>query len=219
MDYKNTRIKQYHKEGQALRTETTINDTYDFQIGRRLTNLSALRRVGFQANRRLLSVQRISHDSTLGADAFTRIQDPAIVEGQRASGLRFGQPRVLALLGALVLFRLLPEGFAAGNLRTPMVELLGLPPGKFAPGKMTCDLRRLRLHGLIERVPKSHRYRVTEFGFRSALFLTRAYARLLRPGLAMATDPQPPAPAPLNKLFTEADQAIERLWIQRSLAA
>ena len=223
MDYKNTRIKQYHKEGQALRTETTINDTYDFQIGRRLTNLSALRKVGFQANRRLLSVQRISHDSTLGADAFTRIQDPAIVEGQRASGLRFGQPRVLALLSALVLFRLLPEGFAAGNLRTHMADPgapgLGLPPEKFTPGKMTYDLRRLRLPGLIERVPKSHRYRVTEFGFRSALFLTRAYARLLRPGLAMATDPQPPAPALLNKLFTEVDQAIERLWIQRSLAA
>ncbi len=93
IDYKNTRVKQYHKEGRALRTETTINDTYDFKIGRRLTNLSALRKVGFQANRRLLSVQRISHDSTLGDSAFVRIQEPAIVAGQRASGLRFGHPR------------------------------------------------------------------------------------------------------------------------------
>ena len=50
-------IKQYHKEGRALRTETTINDTTDFAIGKRLTNLPALREIGFTANRRLLRVQ------------------------------------------------------------------------------------------------------------------------------------------------------------------
>ena len=53
VDYKHTRIKQYHKEGQALRTETTINDTRDFGVGRRLKNLPALREIGFNANRRL----------------------------------------------------------------------------------------------------------------------------------------------------------------------
>ena len=49
VDYKHATIKQYHKEGRALRTETTINDTRDFKIGKRLTNLPALREVGFSA--------------------------------------------------------------------------------------------------------------------------------------------------------------------------
>src|SRR5438128_1291514 len=62
IDSKHSRIKQYHKEGRALRTETTINDTRDFGIGKRLSNLPALRRIGFDANRRLLDVQRISQD-------------------------------------------------------------------------------------------------------------------------------------------------------------
>jgi hypothetical protein len=62
VDYKNTKIKQYHKEGRALRTETTINNTRDFAIGKRLVNLPALRQIGFSANRRLLNVQRLSHD-------------------------------------------------------------------------------------------------------------------------------------------------------------
>ncbi|HEV3259499.1 MAG TPA: hypothetical protein VG013_21720, partial [Gemmataceae bacterium] len=48
IDYKHSRIKQYHKEGRALRTETTSNDTRDFGIGKRLSNLAALRQVGFQ---------------------------------------------------------------------------------------------------------------------------------------------------------------------------
>src|SRR6516225_1406119 len=67
VDYKHSRIKQYHKEGKALRTETTINDTTDFSIGKRLTNLPALREIGFSANRRLLHVQRLSHDPITGA--------------------------------------------------------------------------------------------------------------------------------------------------------
>jgi hypothetical protein len=62
VDYKNSRIKQYHKEGRALRTETTINNTRDFGIGKLLKNLSALRQVGVQANRSLLDVQTISHE-------------------------------------------------------------------------------------------------------------------------------------------------------------
>jgi hypothetical protein len=59
VDYKSSRIKQYHKEGRALRTETTINHTRDFGIGKQLKNLPALRQIGFKANRRLLDVQTI----------------------------------------------------------------------------------------------------------------------------------------------------------------
>jgi hypothetical protein len=70
IDYKRSRIKQYHKEGRALRTETTINDARDFGIGKRLENLPALREVGFQANRRLLNVQQISHDCMFAEEAF-----------------------------------------------------------------------------------------------------------------------------------------------------
>jgi hypothetical protein len=218
-DYKRSRIKQYHKEGRALRTETTINDTYDFEIGRRLQNLPALRKVGFSANRRLLDVQRISHDCTIGQDAFEQIHRPAQVDGQRVAALRFGDPRVLALLSAIVLFRLLPRGFSNQDLRQYVAQLLGLPPGQFTQGKMTYDLRRLRLHGLIERIPHSHRYQVTEFGFRAALTITRAYNRLLRPALAVAHDNAPPIPTTLQKAFVQIDQAIDRACRHQNIAA
>jgi hypothetical protein len=60
--YKSARIKQYHKEECALRTETTINNTYDFRVGKRLINLPKLREIGFAANHRLLEIERLSHD-------------------------------------------------------------------------------------------------------------------------------------------------------------
>ena len=110
-DYKSTRIKRYHKEGRALRTETTINNTRDFGIGKLLKNLPALRQVGFQANRRLLDVQKVSHDCSIGEDAFDKVVRPIEVEGQRAAALRFGDQRVQALFAVLVMSSLQLRGF------------------------------------------------------------------------------------------------------------
>ncbi len=181
VQYKNTQIKQYHKEGRALRTETTINNTNDFRIGRRLHNLPALRAIGFQANRRLLDVQQISHDPALGETAFRELTEPLEVGGQRTSGMRFGDPAVLALFLSLLVFRLLPKGFSNRELREAYAHLLGKRPDAITPGQMTYQLRRLRLRGLIRRIPKKHRYEVTDHGIRTALFCATSASTILRP--------------------------------------
>ena len=206
--YKNTRIKQYHKEQRALRTETTINNTYDFAIGKRLHNLPKLREIGFRTNRRLLEVERLSYDCILAEDTFQRINGPVEQAGQRASGLRFADPRTHALWHAMILFRLLPTGFRRADLRRHLADLCGRDPQSLGPGAMTYQLRRLRLHGMIQRLPNTQRYRVTEPGFRAALFFTRAYNRLLRPGLAAALPGHRAAPTALARCFANLDTQI-----------
>jgi hypothetical protein len=219
VDYKSSRIKQYHKLGRALRTETTINDTRDFGIGKRLHNLPALRKVGFTANRRLLRAQRLSHDPADGAAALAAITDPIITgTGQRIPGMRFTDPRVQALLTALCVFRLLPRGFTNRDLRDHLAPLLGTDPEAITSGQATYDLRRLRHHGLIERIPKTHRYRITDTGLRYALFLTRAHNRILRTGLAELTDPSPPA-STLRAADRAYQAAIDTLARKAGLAA
>src|ERR1700738_4923095 len=141
--YKNTRIKQYHKENRALRTETTINNSYDFGIGRRLCNLPKLREVGFAANRRLLDVERLSRDCMLAEDAFPGIYGPVAARRQRASGLRFSDPRVHALLHAVILFRQLAQGFRSSDLRQQLAALSGRDPESVSQGAVTYQLRRL----------------------------------------------------------------------------
>src|SRR5688572_16800483 len=218
VDYKHTKIKQYHKHGRALRTETTINDTYDFAIGRRLTNLPALREIGFSANRRLLRVQRLSHDPTDGTDALAAITGPITTDtGQRVPGLRFTDPRAQALLSAICVFRLLPRGFTHRDLRHHLAPQLGLSPESMTSGQITYDLRRLRLHGLIDRIPHTHRYHVTDTGLRTALFLTRAHTRLLRTGLAEIHGP--PVPTKLRAAATAYEHAINDLARAAQLAA
>ena len=189
IDYKHSKIKQYHKLQKAIRTETTINDTRDFAIGKRLRNLPALRQVGFQANRRLLATQRLGHDPIAAAQVLHQVSDPVTIGENRVAGLRFGDPRAMGLLSLLAVFRLSVRGFTNRDLRSHLAPLLGLLPGTMTAGQATYDLRRLRTHGLIHRIPHTNRYLPTEHGLRAAIVLTQTHERLLSPALAAASNP------------------------------
>jgi hypothetical protein len=220
IDYKHTRIKQYHKQGRALRTETTINNPGDFGIRKRLTHLPELREIGFSANRRLLGVQRLSHNPIRAAEAFHAVHDPIITaDGTRTAGLRLGDRRAHGLLQALLVFRLLPNGFLHRDLRGLLVGLLGREPDEISAGQVSYDLRRLRAHGLIARIPHSHRYRVTDPGLHHAMLITHLQTRILQPGLAQLTDPAPPAPTALRTAARNYQRALDQLTQEAGLAA
>jgi hypothetical protein len=215
VDYKKSRIKQYHKENQALRTETTINNTYDFEIGRALRNLPALREIGFAANRRLLRVEYLSHDCLIGDAHLDALTEPVVIDTQRAAALRLGDRRVLALMQTLCLFALSPTGFRHRDVRTPVAQLLGRDPDHYAAGQMTYDLRRLRLHRLIERVPHTHRYRLTALGARMAVLYVRVYARGFRPAASLPTSGTHRGP----ETFERLDAALTKFLQEVRLVA
>ena len=215
VDYKHSHVKQYLKGGRALRTETVVNDTYDFGVNRKLINLDDLKQVGFAANRRLLGVQRISHDPPLGQDTFDGLHRPSVVDDRRASAMRFGDPRVQALLATLLAFRLLPEGFANREFREHVGPLLA--DGGYGSNRATYDLGRLRRRGLIERIPRTRRYQVTALGHRVALCYCRTHRRVLGPALAAVADDR--SPPELGRLVERFDRQVERLWKGRAMAA
>jgi hypothetical protein len=218
--YKHSRIKQYFKEQRALRTETTINNTKDFYIGRRLCNLPALREVGFSANRRLLNVQHLSHDPIPGDDLLRRLNQPLQVGEQRASALRLCDDRTMDLMAALCVFVSLPGGFRNRDMRAHVAQLLRCDPATITPGRMTYDLRRLRLHGLIQRVPGTFRYHLTESGARAATVYSRLAARVLRPALAGSTPTvhRPGPGAPINRALLTIDRGLDCLLEESRLA-
>lgn len=219
VDDTHARIKQYHQEGHALRTETTSNEAADFGLGKGLRNLPALRARGFAANRRLLDGAWLSQDCTVGAEALEQVSRPQTVDGQPVAGLPILHPTVQALFHTLVLCCLQPAGFANQDLRPRLAHLRGLEPSLIRPGQMTYHLRRLRLHGLITRVPHTHRYEVTPEGRRLALFCTRLQARVLQPGItailpeAATTDPI------LRPAFDRLDTAIQHFLEHARLVA
>jgi hypothetical protein len=216
--YKRCHIKQYFKEERALRTETTFNDTYDFGVGRRLSNLSYLRTLGDHINRRVLETEVLAHDCGLAtAQLADLVQPTQTAEGLPAPALKFGQPRVTAVLNALCHFLWTTDGLTNAQLRPLVASLLGTA---YTTRQMGYDLRRLRRKKLVARLDRQHRYVLTPYGRRVALFLTKVHARILRPGL-QALDPSFTAQIPprLRTTFTALDRAIDAHITEAQLAA
>jgi hypothetical protein len=216
--YKRCHIKQYFKEERALRTETTFNDTYDFGIGRRLSNLSYLRTLGDHINRRVLETERVAHDCGLApAQLADFVQPTQTADGQPAPALKFGQPRVTALLNALCHFLWTADGLTNATLRPLVASLLGTA---YTTRQMGYDLRRLTRKGVIKRLDRQNRYVLTPHGRRVALFLTKVHARVLRPGLqALDLSFVPQAPPPLRTTFAALDRAIDAHIAAAQIAA
>jgi hypothetical protein len=206
--FKHSDLKQYFKEGCGLRTETTFNDATDVQPTKALETLPNLREVGRDINQRLLDTECFSHSFTVTTPLVDRIQRPQGTGGRRVAGLRLSDPRVLALLQALCSFSHLPLGFRNRDLRVRVAHLLGWDLARYSPGAMTYDLRRLRLHGLIQRVPHTFRYSVTQAGLRLAFVLSRVYLRLLQPDWTALVAPTSGLPEPLRQALVRLDVAL-----------
>jgi hypothetical protein len=218
--YKASKVKQYFKEGRALRTETTVNDSRDFGIGRLVNraNWEALVRIGEQTNERLLDAQLEACACAPDATTLQRVVLPSTNDGQAAPALRFGDPRVMALLAALCSFNHLLEGLSNRSLRALVAGLL---PG-YSARQMTYDLRRLRQNGFLSRIEGTNRYELTPEGRRLAVFFTKTYARIVTPSLS-ELDPNLPAEiaqrTPLARGWRSFEQALDARIADAALTA
>ena len=204
--YKHSRIKQYLKDGRAMRIETVINAPRDLGCNARLPNLDELQARARASNRRILEAERAGQGTVLASPAFERIAHPSVTRtggGPRPCGSAILGSRPWPAPSAQTL--LAATGITNKSLRALMTGLLHAP---YTPGQMTYDLRRLRLTGLIRRIEHTNRYALTPDGIKVAIFYTKLHNRLLRPLLAAD---QPQAPAELRAALRTIDQHIEQL--------
>ena len=200
--YKRCRIKQYLKDGRALRVETVINNPSDLDVARRLQHLPELVDKARQVNHRLLIIERAGQSCAIGSALFERLHLPYDREGQRTGALRFGDTRAMALAGALCHQLHAVAGFTNKTLRALVAAHLGQP---YTQSRMSYDLRRLRLHGLIQRLPYSNTYVLTADGIRVAVFYSKLQNRLLRPLLEAD---KPPAPIDIRRALNTLEHAV-----------
>lgn len=218
--YKSSRIKQYFKEHRALRTELVVCDTRDFGVGRRLTyeNWNALRDVGEHANQRLCDAEAADARPAPDVATLNQVTRPSSTsEGQHAPALRFGDARVMALMAAITGFCHLITGF---DNRALVQRMRSLHDEGYSSRQATYDLRRLRRKQIIHRIEGSHRYQLTPAGRAVAVLFTKAYGRILGPGLA-AFDPQLPGDlarrSPLALAWKDLARQLDR-FIDHGLA-
>ncbi len=199
--YKNSRLKQYLKDGVALRIETVINAPGDLGCNRMLGNLPELQEKARAINARLLHTETVGQGTALVSPVIERITRPTVTDGGRkAPALRFGDLRVQALAGAVAAMLFTVTGITNGSLRALMTGLLHRP---YSMNQASYDLSRLARNGLIARVPGRNRYTLTRDGLLFAHIYTKIYDHVLRP--LMAPD-RPNAPPELAAALATLDQ-------------
>lgn len=219
--YKSSKAKAYLKEGRALRVETTVNNADDFALPKTLNadNWRALRRLGAATNARFLAAIGEGVGGLPDPATLESVVLPSIHDGQRAPGLRFGEPRVMALLASVAAFAHVMGGLTNKSLRAQMAALW--KPG-YTSAQASYDLRRLRLKGFIERVEGTQTYRVTSHGLRIAAFFTQLAARVVVPALtdlAALARPRPPTPRPLTLAWRAYERELQLLLRTTRLVA
>jgi hypothetical protein len=199
--YKNSRLKQYLKDGAALRIETVINAPRDPGCNRQLHNLPELQAKARAINARLMETETAGQGMVLVSPVIERITRPTLTrEGRKAPALRFGDLRVQALAGALAAMLFTVTGITNRSLRALMTGLLHRP---YSMNQASYDLSRLARNELITRIPGRNRYALTRDGLLFAHFYTKVYDHLLRP--PMAPD-RPNAPPELAAALDTLDQ-------------
>ncbi|MGH9041530.1 MAG: hypothetical protein ACRDZ3_15010 [Acidimicrobiia bacterium] len=203
-----------------MRTETVICNTRDFGIGRRVNGQNGMPsgQLAKQPTSVSATLKRPTHNPP-DVVTFNQVTRPSDVDGLHAPGLRFGDPRVMAVMSAIVGFPHLIAGFNNRQLTDLVATLLDTP---YTNRQATYDLRRLKRKDLIERRPHSNRYQLTPLGRRVAVLFTKAHGRVLTPGL-VALDPRLPEHiaqrSPLARAWRQLDHALDDYIANQLVAA
>ncbi|MGH2667882.1 MAG: hypothetical protein ACRDH5_01965 [bacterium] len=188
-------VKMYDKAGSVLRVETTVAQTADFKVFRPrqddpdgklewrplrkgVADLHRRAQVSQRSNDAYLDALAAVDDTTPCSQLFDAVSRPVVDRGRRVRALRLGDPHDLALFQAISRGEFATAGFRNRDLRRllhPTAANASPKEVRRLSAQISRRLRLLRAHGIIRKVPKTHRYRLTTRGelLTAALFATR----------------------------------------------
>lgn len=213
--YQTSFVKQYEKGDRLLRTETCLNDTRHLGIKRSLEHLPELRDRLLATNTRYLDAQADLIASTVDAGDLAALTRPVLVGKRRVPGLKLEDDRVIRLLDVLLLPGTFVADWTAREVHTRLLARHRLAEPDYRLTQLRYDLGKLRAHGLVERVGKTRRYRLTVRGLKLGVLLVKLRTRLLGPlaSLAAETAPRRPTrnPDSVEAAFRQVDRALDQL--------
>jgi hypothetical protein len=208
--YKQTRIKQYVKDGVNLRTESSSTQLKDLSVGKHIDNLPKLREVMDGANDRCLSVQQDVLASYVDRGQLEQLRQPSVSPtGRRVPGLHIDDPRLMAVLQAMLCFAyLVGKGvFRTKDLLADVQRALGNP--QYTLNQLRYDLSKLRGKGFVSRLARTQWYQVSSQGYRIGIYHLRLYQKMYAPLTAAICDPVPAD----NQLLTSRQTKLDRLYV------
>jgi hypothetical protein len=183
-DYKKDSVKQYVRDHLLLRTEATSYHLPDLGVGKSVENLPKARKTLRQITERYLDVQQDILETFVDRGQLRRLSEPTISSsGKRIPGLKLDNARQLAVMQALVRFCHLATGdsFTTKQIHLPVAEALGCPVNEYKLGSLRYDLSKLRGKGLVQKVPRSRRYKLLPEGYRLCVVFLKLFEKIYAP--------------------------------------
>jgi hypothetical protein len=226
--YGNGFIKQYVRDHLMLRTEAATNNVNDYGVKKAIENLPKLRERLTAINDNYLNVQQDILETFVDRGQLRQLAAPTILpNGKRIPGLKLDHPRQIALMHALVRFAHIAAGntFRTDDLHGPTAEALGCDPAQYTLASLRYDLSKLRAKGLVERVPRSRRYRLLGPGYSVCLVFLKLFERIYAPLAAGLLRPFPgdahlkTQRSQLDRLYLRVVDDLDKLLLAIGLKA
>ena len=217
--YKSVGIKQYVSNGIGLRTESSCYQLKDLSLLKNVKNLPHVRKVMNRANQCCLDVQQDILTTYVDRGQLEQLRQPSVSPtGRRVPGLHIDDPRLLAVLQAVLCYAyLVGKGcFRTKDLLLDVQKTLAKPGYQLS--QLRYDLSKLRGKGLLARLPGTQSYQLSSEGYRLGIFYLKLYQQVYAPLTAAITAPDPADHAILtrrqtkkDRLYTAVDEALQKL--------
>ena len=182
--YRNGFIKQYVRDHRILRTEAASNNVNDYGLNKAVEHLPALRNKLSAINDSYLDVQQDILETFVDRGQLQRLAAPTITPtGKRIPGLKLDHPRQQALMHALVRFAHIPAAntFSTAEIYPHVIAALAATSKPYRLSSLRYDLSKLRAKGLVEKLPRSRRYRLPAEGYSVCLIFLKLFERVYAP--------------------------------------
>jgi hypothetical protein len=207
--------RMYEKFNTFLRVEICVNRVHDLGLNKGLDNLPALRERLIAATDRLAGFEAEMLNVHVDFPLFQRLALPITVGRVRIPGIKIHNTRLLRLLEVLLHGGSHLAGWRVADIHAAILAAFGLTADCYSLTQLRYDLRKLKAHGLLERIGRTYAYRLTEKGIRiGALFILfhkRVCGPLAGSLFQHRSEDRSPQPTPIEKAYHQADTAVQHL--------
>lgn len=212
---KNLVGRMYEKFSTFLRVEVCVNRMKDLGLNKGLENLEYLRQRLVAITDRFAGFEAQSMNVHVDFPLFQRMALPVMAGNTKIAGIKIHDTRMMRLMEVLLHGGTQLNGWRTADIHQTTLTAFGLPASTYTLTQLRYDLRKMKAHGLLQRIGRAYRYRLTDKGTKSALMFLLFHKRVSGP-LANSLFHHRPDEAlqPASKVETayhKADRAIQQV--------
>ena len=205
----------YEKCSTFLRVEICVNRMKDLGLNKGLERLDALRQTLIAATDRLAGFEAELLNVHVDFPLFQRLALPIAAGRTTIPGIKIHDTRMMRLLEVLLHGGPQLGGWRTAQIHAAILTAFGLTAERYSLTQLRYDVRKLKAHGLLERIGRTYAYRLTEKGIRIGamfiLFHKRVCGPLANSLFHHRPEDRTPQPAKIERAYHQADTAIQRL--------